>query len=193
MGFLTNILSYDRKGLDLIEIRGTKYLTKRDLEPDVIVVLSFGTSNCNKNLSECIISARKHFRKDILVIIQSDIAKPEGGKAKEPNVHSVGELTSKNDALYISEVTTRDILVLAEEIIKEKHKNPKKVLFIGHQAHMQRILDIARGLGLYGAPFMEEKIIWGDSDENQLWVRSPWLWFPRELLTRIHHKLNGYY
>jgi hypothetical protein len=85
-------------------------------------------------------------------------------------------------AVVISKRDTRGILSSSKEIVDNLGLPYNSALFVAHPCHIQRVLDNAGRLS--GEPFIRASVEWAGGDV-QPWVRSPFLWIPREIITRM--------
>jgi hypothetical protein len=66
-----------------------------------------------------------------------------------------------------------------------------EVVFVAHPAHVYRVQEIGKKVGLEGGVFIPEEVVW-PIDDLQEWVRNPESWGKRERLVRAHHWLKGW-
>ena len=188
-----NLTEYN-ENLGIIEINGRSYRIKTDTNPSVILGQSFGANydenSYNQILAESVIDARKYFGNDLAVIAQSEIGECLN-KYGEFRYHSIGEVYENDEnSTIVSKIDSQGVLLQAKEVLKKRNLDKEKVIYIAHPAHIYRVMKIGEKIGFNGAPFIPEIVCW-PSEDLQPWVRSPYLWVPREIATRVHHKIKG--
>jgi len=194
MEILRNLKDYYEVGLEEIGLEERTYRTVSDYSPDLLLASAFGGStdenSYNQILAQTVKDARNFFGKDLPTVVQAEInfnlsSEEDIFSVFEEHVYGEGER-----ALAFSNKSTGDLFTEFLRVIKRENLESKKPLFIAHPAHIYRVLEIGKKLGLEGAPFIPSQVYWPSRD-NQLWVKSPWFWVPREILTRLHHKVKG--
>jgi len=197
MRLLKNILDYKEKGLERKTIEGTTYRTRADIEPSIIFGFSFGQSteegSPNYRIARSIIDAREFYGKGLPTIVQSEVGECLL-KLGDKNFYESDEgykTDKRKKSLALPQISTKQ--AMDNSVLMAEDKNLKKdaVLYAAHPAHMERVMAIGKKVGLESSPFITEEVSWSSRD-NQKWVRSPYLWIVREILTRIHHKIFGY-
>ncbi|MBI2043063.1 hypothetical protein HYT25_01605 [Candidatus Pacearchaeota archaeon] len=182
--------------LEYVEVNGRRYRTKTDANPSIILGQAFG-ANYDKNsynqvLAESVIDARQFFGDELAVIVQSEIGKclDEYG---EFSYHSIGEVYEDDEISKIgvfSKIDTQGVLKLSEEVLKKLGLEKEEIVYVAHPAHVYRVMKIGNKIGFNGFPFISKDVEWA-SGEIQPWTRSKYFWIPREIATRIHHKIKG--
>lgn len=188
-----NLGDYNER-LDSINLKEATYKTKKGFRPSVIVALSFGNSrdkySYNFRLAKILkdaVSITK-CRKVILEEAVYQIFCKNFNQSKL-KMFKFGE--HAEDSLLNSSINTREGLILTKKIIKKNKFNSKKILFIAHPAHIFRVLEIAKKLGLNGESFIEKKGFYPKKD-GQIFARWKTTFVLREILVRIHHKILGW-
>jgi uncharacterized SAM-binding protein YcdF (DUF218 family) len=75
-------------------------------------------------------------------------------------------------------------LIESKKVLDKLELPYDSALFIAHPYHMERVLHIAKTLGISGKPFIRKNVEWAQKD-SQPWVKSLFLFVPREILARI--------
>ncbi len=188
---LENILRYADCSLEKIMVDGRAYRTVHH-EPTVIIGAAFGTTSCNERLAQSAKDAREYFGKTLPAILQKEIFDFYSLNFGADNTYFVGTDDNKGASLVKSEIDTRGVLQGAQAIMNHLELDSGKVLYVAHPAHMQRVMDVGKKLGLKGEPFVENRVRWSDAYDRQRWTTSSPKWALRELLARAHHKYKGY-
>jgi uncharacterized SAM-binding protein YcdF (DUF218 family) len=168
-----------------------KYRTFPDYKPSAIIALAFGRDDYNIELAKTARAAQLTFGEKLLCIGQTEIIQRANEVGLKGNLSRVGIANSTKISLAISDVDTREILKLGKTILKIKDLDISKILLIAHPAHMYRVVETARKLGISGSVFIESESGW-DSTDSQLWVRGPKHWIPREIMARIYYNFRKY-
>jgi len=197
MNLFKNLTNYNDSSLEIIGINGIHYKTRVDFtisgKPSVMIGQAFGGDedkrSYNHNLALSVRDARDLFGKDIPAIVQEQIALNLKGLGIE-NFYEIGINWRQKLKETGHCINTPDVFDEVDEIIEKNNYDRKKVLFLAHPAHTQRVLNIARKRGLEGYPFIREKVEW-PKDSFQCSVNGPRIWAVREICARIHHKMYG--
>ena len=193
MKILRNLRNYEGP-LTEVNVRGENYRTIPDFEPSVIFAQAFGADtgvfSYNQRLAIATRDAREFFEQDLTAIVQEEVGKCLK-RIREGNFYSIGESYKEGERAKLrSKIDTRGVLELCGEVAEKSGLDVNKVLYIAHPLHIYRVMEIGKKLGFDGEPFIEKEVHWNPEDK-QPWVRSVKLWIPREILTRIHHKIMG--
>lgn len=201
-----NLTNYNVSGLESVEIGKTKYKTLilGETCPNAVFAQAFGASygeeSYNKVLARTISDLRNYFRgttaKTLEIVVQAEVGeclKNMGVDTSE--FDSIGELYAENEiGKMISKIDTYGMLKKTQEVLKEKgFLDDMGIFVVGHPGHMHRILKIAEKMHFKPVPiipFISDEN-WFPGNDPQIWVRSKYFWVPREILTRIHHKIKG--
>ncbi len=192
MGLLENLLNYSHKSLVSFSIEGKPYRGVLEHGRSAIVGASFGTTSCNISLARTAYDARCYFNPEMPAVLQKEIFDNYVRMHGVYRTMSVGMDNNKNISSVVSEIDTRGVLTVVREVLDANFLDPKKVVYVAHPAHMQRVIDVGKKLGLYGVPFFEQEVQWSDPDDRQRWTISPARWALREVFARVQHKLKGY-
>ena len=192
MDLLKNMLGHNGENLEKIVINSGSYLTKsnKDFFPAYMIGLSFGAdiseSSYNNRLAECVLNAEEYFKESIPKIIQYEVRRCLKNSNTNPqSIYTIGEgYNQKEKSLVLPKISTKDVLIESKRLIEKLNLPLDSALFIAHPCHMERVLYTAEKLGIYGEPFIREKVEWSEKDP-QLWVRSPFFFVPREIIARI--------
>ena len=190
MNILKNLLGYNGKKLEEIIINGESYFTDKNFSPAYILGQAFGADtdkeSYNNYLAQAVLDAREYFQENIPAIVQSEIGVCLNNlRAKKESIYEVGEIyTSKEKSLIISKIDTKGVLIEAKKMLGKLGLPYNSALFVAHPYHMERVLHTAEGLGISGKPFVKQTVEWPQKD-SQSWVKSPFLFVPREILARI--------
>jgi len=192
MGLWKNMLDYSHSSLAEIVVSDKKYRTVSAEKPSVIVGASFGTTSCNMRLAEAVYDARIYFNPELPAIVQKGIFDNYINMHGIHKTISVGTDTDRDISKVVSEVNTRGVLSLARDVIDANYLDRGKLLYVAHPAHMQRVIEVGKKLGLNGVPFLESDVQWSDRDDRERWTISPARWALREIFARVHHRIKGY-
>jgi len=192
MGLLENLLNYSHKSLVSFSIGDRPYKCVLERDRSGVVSASFGTTSCNERLARAAYDARCYFNPEMPAILQREIFDNYVRMHGVYRTMSVGTDNDKDISRVVSEIDTRGVLQITRDILDANFLDPKKVVYIAHPAHMHRVIDVGKKLGLYGVPFFEQEVEWSDADDRQRWTISPARWALREVFARIHHRIKGY-
>lgn len=190
-----NVLDYEESDFIKYSIDAKRYRISSKFNenlPSAFIGQAFGAGKeYNKILAQSIIDAKKFFAKDIPIYVQTEIGDCLAEKG-EINYTSFGETYQKGETSRAkSKIDTKGILEETRKHINENGLDPKKVLYFAHPAHIFRVMEVGKNIGLEGGVFIPEHITWPIQD-SQKWVNGPKEWSKREKLARIHHWLFGY-
>jgi hypothetical protein len=185
-----NMLDYDNSTLERLSIDGRDYKAEHcHLVPDIVFGLSFGLnrdrSSVNYGLAQSILDIRTHFQEDIPAIVQDRMV-PCLEDLSVGNFYRVGK-----DSDYSWRLDSHDILALSIEKAQGERLSLKRVLYVAHPAHVQRVRDCGARIGLVGVPFVSGNVQWSENDEEK-WVRTAHRWFFREIVARAIYKVKRY-
>ncbi len=192
MGLWKNMLDYSHGSLTEIVAADRKYRAIPAEKRSVIVGTAFGTTSCNERLADTVYGARMHFDPELPAILQKEIFDRYVQLYGVHKTISVGTDNNKDISTVVSEIDTKGVLSIARDIIDENYLDRERLVYVAHPAHMQRVIEVGKKVGLSGVPFLEQEVQWSNSDDRQRWTISATRWFFRELLARVHHKWNGY-
>lgn len=197
MKLLKNLTNYQREGLENVEINGRYYRTNPDANPSIMFALAFGESDegdsPNNSIAMAVEDAREYFKKDLPAMIQSDLGGSliESGARDFYMVDNPYDHSNEGKSLALSKISSKEVMELGVYEAERNGFDLNSILYVAHPAHMERVIALGENMGLHGEPFTMEKPSWSQNDP-QLWVRHPFLWIPREILTREYHNLKGY-
>jgi len=191
---LGNLTDYVNSSLEVVEVEGRKYRTDPSLDPSAIITASFGETcgldSYNRITAQALIDARKVFGKErnLDAFVEGEIGQwlDDFG---EKDYTSVGYTEEESGMVYSGASTDQITRKIYESYIKENY-DAERVLSIAHPAHIFRVLEVGEVIGLGKNPFFPNEVTWLSNDP-QPWVRGPGYWRPREIATRIHHKIKG--
>jgi hypothetical protein len=194
MKLLENLTDYKDNNLKIVDMGGRHYKTNQNFDPSVIVPQSFGLrfdeDSYNQIIAQGIKDSRIVFKKDCPAVIEAGF-KPCLERIGEKNFFCFGEEYDESSKSFVFSPKRSDwVYKEAESLIQKLELDDQKILYLGHPAHMQRLISIAKKLEMNGFPFISEGVEWAKND-SQFWVKSPYLWISREILIRIHHAING--
>ncbi|MFH1607537.1 MAG: hypothetical protein ABIA78_00185 [archaeon] len=194
MRILKNLTDYVDKDLSVVNVKGKFYRTNPDFNPSVIVPQSFGLQfredSYNQVIAQAIKDSRDIFGEDIPAVVEKPF-KECLERIGETCFYCFGESYEEySGSILFSQKGSDWVYKEAEKRINELELNKQRIIYIGHPAHMQRLVSIAKKLGFNGVPFISNKVEWAKND-SQLWVKSKYLWTPREIPTRVHHTIKG--
>jgi len=185
--YSTNLYDYRDENLKTVSINGTDYRIKPKFQPKIIVALSFGGDTNEDSYNHILaedVKIAQNFYGDIPVLGQTEVV-----KFMETDSENYHRLVDQSEEAFLRpDFPTTHVLEDALKIIEEECYNKDSVLFIAHNAHMERVLYTGRKLGLDGEPLIRENIEWPDNDRHH-WVNGPDNWWLREILSRLHHRL----
>jgi len=195
MKMLRNLAGYNGN-LDEVKTSRGIYRTNRDTKPSVALAQSFGAGtgadSYNYRLANAVLASREIFGERLPAIVQAEVGEcleNYGGSnyyiVGENDVYSEGESSS-----LMSKIDTAGVLEASRDLIKSQGGDITNVVYVAHPAHIERVMQIGEKMGLEGIPFIEKEVVWPTND-SQKWVRSKGMWVPREIATRIHHKIKG--
>ena len=200
-----NLTGYYHPDLKEENINGEKYRTiiLDDVKPNALFAQAFGASygedSYNKILAETILDLGNYFNetigRNLTTIVQAEIGKCIKRVDNSFDFYPIGEIYKDGEKSKLkSKVDTYWMLKRTQELLKGVgFENDSGIFVVGHPAHMQRILGIAEKIGFKPVPlipFLSDNS-WFPKNDAQLWVRSKYFWVPREIATRIHHKIKG--
>lgn len=200
-----NLLSYNHPDLESVEINGRRYktLVPDDIEPNVVFAQAFGASydenSYNRVLAETILDLKNCFEesvgRELTTIVQTEVGYCLERINSREGFYPIGKIYKNGETSKLkSKVDTYWMLKKTQELLKGVGlENDLGIFVVGHPAHMHRILKIAEKMGFKPIPiipFMSENS-WFPKNDPQLWVRSKYFWVPREIATRLHHKIKG--
>ena len=191
MKIFTNLTCYVSPRLENLDIDGvrTNYQSVNSHHsPSFIVALPFGTTTCNKRLSDSVKFAVDYFELEKGLIAQEIYN-------FLPQDYKTGFLTlgrkNRSSSLVFSEIDTIKYL----DEVKCAMSHPDFVseipLYIAHPAHMQRVILTAEKLGIPGFPLVDSTIPWSDRSDHQWWTKNKFLWMLREIPARIYLSMNN--
>jgi len=187
---LNNLFGYSRKDLDEVIIGRESYLTKKGFSPEFFLGQAFGADtnerSYNHFLAQAILNARTYFGEDIPAIVQAEIGSCLGNLGVSGAFfHQIGEVyQSGKRSLVISKMSTKEVLTESKYVLNNLGLSYHSALFVAHPYHMERVLHIAESIGILGEPFVRKGVEWPKED-LQPWVRSPFVFVPREIIARI--------
>jgi len=189
-----NLLSYDSEKLEEVDIDGTEYLADPDYRPEAVIGQAFGADmdegSYNQVLADTIEDAQSFYDEDLEVFVQKEVAECMQEMMREGAIVAGETYADDETAMAVSKYSTKEMFELHHENVMREDLDPESVLYVAHPAHMERVKGIGDNIGFEGRPFISSEVEW-PSDDNQLWVKSPLLWGPRELAARSFRKLRG--
>jgi hypothetical protein len=155
-------------------------------ESDAIVGLSFGHWGSAPGLSNivlagCIFNLNKFLL--LPLILQREIGDALPGKHQKDKLFLISE--HQEPGKYLD---TYEVLRQAWEIAKEQGWT--KIVLVAHPAHLWRCKMVAERLGFVVRP--RRYVIPYDRESHQIWTRSPLLFIPREIVSRLIYLLKGW-
>ncbi len=204
-----NNVDYNAENMQEIEINNMAYKTDSGFNhysPKGIIGLAFGAENqYNKIIAKSILDGIDYWDKvdfesedfekpkEIPVYVQTEIGNCLD-KQDFKDYKNFGETYEEDEEVsgVSSKVSTKDIL---EEIKKDMDKDIDEedplMAYFAHPAHIYRVMEIGRKVGISGKAFIPKNVVWPENDPQE-WVRNPKDWKKREFMGRVHHWILGW-
>ena len=178
--------------LSKLKINNKIYRTRKEFEPEAYFCFSFGVGEeYNNIIAKNLLDAIKHFGEKP-IFVQTEIG-DELKKAGFNKFYFFGNKYGDGESsLLLPKVSTYDVFLEFNKQLNFLKINPRRVLYLVHQAHAKRVIEIGKKLKIFGQPFLEDKISLWPRNDPQYFVRGKYVYMIREFLTRIHHTIKGW-
>lgn len=156
-------------------------------EAHAIIALSFGLQPNRLGLSNkwiSIIVKTLYEKYHLPLVLQKEIADCL------PDLDKVTTSTSDHNVFSGKYLDTHEVLELMEKFCR--NQGYTRIILVAHPDHMRRVAKIAEKFGLSGYIPREISHIPYDPYSIQWWTRGKFLFFIREVPTRIFYKIRGW-
>jgi hypothetical protein len=190
MSLFKNLVNYEDPMLREVTPRHSDkaYLTDTQFQPGFALGLAFGNKDAPATVSLAVaLWDSGEFFGPVPVIAQQAIL-VNCAFRRERDFWSI-DTGLKGDCSHDVPLKTYEAMEKARIIADKEGLGERRVLYVAHPAHMERVMRIGEKLGFEGEPFVEKTPVWNDRVND--YTKSPEAWKPYEIKARVHHLFTG--